>query len=106
MSPLEQVLLLGLAVWRVSYMLAREEGPFAMFVRLRQALGAREVMPGLWQADNTPGKLILCPLCLSVWLAAPAALLTLGWAQGWWLLVSWMAITGLSCVVQLRVNRS
>ena len=104
MTGFEQIIVLALAVWRVSYMLAREEGPAGVFVWLRRTLGAREVMQGLWQADNTLGKLVLCPLCLSVWLAMPAALLMAA-PTAPWLVATWLAISGLSCLAQLLTSR-
>ena len=62
--------ILSLAVWRVAHMLAREDGPFDVFCRLRLAMGAVKSINGFWTADAPWGKLWICPLCLSVWLAA------------------------------------
>ncbi len=63
MSPVR--LLLGvLAVWRVTHLFHREDGPSDVFVRLRLLAGN-----GFW------GKLLDCFYCLSIWVAAPVALL-------------------------------
>jgi len=49
----------GLAVFRLSHLLAWEDGPFDMFSRLR---GWLDIRWGL-------GKFITCQYCLSVWFA-------------------------------------
>jgi hypothetical protein len=51
-----------LAVWRVTHLLAAEDGPGEVVARLRARLGA-----GLL------GRLMDCFYCLSVWVAAPFA---------------------------------
>jgi hypothetical protein len=58
-------LLLGvLAVWRITHLLHAEDGPWDLVVRLRLRAGE-----GFW------GQLLDCFYCLSVWIAAPPALL-------------------------------
>jgi hypothetical protein len=52
-----------LSVWRVTHLLYAEDGPWDLFVRLRQHAGE-----GFW------GKLLDCFYCLSVWIAAPFAI--------------------------------
>ena len=51
-----------LGVWRITHLLAAEDGPFDVFVRFRRAVGE-----GFW------GKLLDCFYCLSLWLSAPFA---------------------------------
>jgi hypothetical protein len=50
------------ACWRLSRVVAKEDGPWAAVVRLRARAGTSE-----W------GRLMDCPYCLSVWWAAPLA---------------------------------
>src|SRR5262245_1543874 len=52
----------ALATWRVSHLLAEEDGPADAVVRLRARLGASPL-----------GELMDCFACLSVWVAAPAS---------------------------------
>lgn len=57
-------LLLGiLCVWRVTHLLHAEDGPWRLVVRLRQCAG-----DGFW------GELLDCFYCLSLWIAAPLAI--------------------------------
>jgi hypothetical protein len=50
----------SLATWRVTHLLAEEDGPADLVVRARAALG-----------EGTAGALMDCFYCLSVWVAAP-----------------------------------
>lgn len=75
-------LLIGtLAVWRITHLFAAEDGPWDLLARLRRALGAGFL-----------GRLFDCFYCLSLWVAAPCALL-LAEAPGEraWL---WLALSG------------
>jgi hypothetical protein len=56
--------LTALAVWRVTHLLAQEDGPWDLIVRLRRSLG-----------QGSLGQLMDCFYCLSLWVAAPAAFL-------------------------------
>jgi hypothetical protein len=51
-----------LAVWRITHLLAAEDGPGEILARLRRLAGS-----GFW------GRLLDCFLCLSLWAAAPVA---------------------------------
>jgi hypothetical protein len=52
-----------LATWRVTHLLAEEDGPGDVVVRLRARLG-----------EHALGGLMDCFACLSFWVAAPASL--------------------------------
>ena len=56
--------LAALATWRVTHLLASEDGPADVVARVRARLG-----------ENFWGRLMDCFYCLSLWVAAPAALL-------------------------------
>lgn len=104
MMTLEQIVILGLACWRLSFLLSHEAGPFDIFVTLRKSLGAREVLPGAWTSDRFLGKLILCPLCLSVWIATGLCIGVM-LVPVLWVLVVVLAVTGLSCLAQVYSHR-
>ena len=79
--PLQETVVAILAVWRITHLLAVEDGPAGVLARLRRRLGA-----GFW------GQLVSCFYCLSLWTAAPVALLASGgWQQE---LASWLACSG------------
>ena len=76
----------ALAVWRVTHALHAEDGPAALFERLRRAAGA-----GFW------GAALGCFYCLSLWVALPCAALGTGVAEG---VLLWLAASGAACLLE------
>jgi hypothetical protein len=88
----EDFLVAALGLWRVTHLLAVEEGPFRLVVRLRARAG-----------DSFVGELFDCFYCLSVWLAIPLALLIAeGWTQR---LLLWLALSGAACLLEQGTKR-
>jgi len=81
----------GLAAWRVTHLLAREDGPADVIARLRARAGAGEL-----------GELMDCFDCLSIWVAAPLALVVARRPPD--RVVSWLALSGAACVVERVVS--
>lgn len=76
-----------LATWRLSHLVAHEDGPFDLVARARRRAGAGQA-----------GKLMDCPHCLSLWFAAPfAAWLASDVAHG---VVVWLALSGGACLIE------
>jgi hypothetical protein len=86
--------LLGtLAVWRISHLLAHEDGPFDVVFRLRRKVG-----------QGFFGTLLDCFLCLSLWIALPFAFLT---ADAWFdRIVAWLALSGGASILFLLTSRT
>jgi len=76
-----------LATWRVTHLLANEDGPGDVIVRIR-----------VWLGDRWVGKLMDCFHCLSLWIAAPAALFVSRRPLEW--LFTWLALSGGACLLQ------
>jgi Protein of unknown function (DUF1360) len=76
-----------LATWRVTHLLASEDGPADIIVRFRALLG-----------QSIVGKLMDCFNCLSLWIAAPAALFVSRRPLEW--LLSWLALSGGACLLE------
>ncbi len=76
-----------LATWRVTHLLTAEDGPGDIVVRFRALLG-----------QSFAGRLMDCFYCLSIWIAAPAALfVTRHWLD--WIMV-WLAVSGAACLLE------
>ena len=80
-------ILCALAVWRLTHLLSKEDGPFDLIYLLRKQLG-----------QGFFGNLLDCFYCLSIWVALPA---------GIWLgetvaekIISWFALSGLACLLE------
>lgn len=76
-----------LATWRVTHLLASEDGPADVIVRVRVRLG-----------HGLAGKLMDCFNCLSLWIAAPAALFVSRKPLDW--LFTWLALSGSACLLE------
>jgi len=81
-----------LALWRFTHLLAEEDGPWDLIVRLRKGMG-----------DGFLGNLFDCFYCLSLWLSLPPAIwLCGGWAKR---LVCWLALSGAACLLERATAR-
>jgi hypothetical protein len=76
-----------LATWRVTHLLANEDGPADIIFRLRRRLG-----------DGFIGSLMDCFNCMSIWVAAPLGLFVSMHPLNW--LVSWLALSGGACLLE------
>jgi uncharacterized protein DUF1360 len=76
-----------LATWRVTHLLAREDGPADLIVRFRARLG-----------HGLLGRLMDCFNCLSLWVAAPAAFFVTRQPLDW--LFTWLALSGAACLLE------
>jgi hypothetical protein len=76
-----------LATWRVSHLLAHEDGPADLIVRLRATLG-----------EGFAGSLMDCFNCLSLWIAAPLTFFLSLNPVTW--VVSWLALSGGACLLE------
>lgn len=63
---------LALATWRVSNLFLKEEGPFAVFLRIRRRAGVDRPGP-----VGTMATLFSCFWCFSVWVGGALAILSL-----------------------------
>jgi Protein of unknown function (DUF1360) len=76
-----------LATWRVTHLLANEDGPADIIVRVR-----------VWLGHGLLGSLMDCFNCLSVWIAAPAAFFVTRQPLQW--VMSWLALSGGACLLE------
>ena len=77
----------ALTVWRLTHLMHAEDGPYRIAARLRGWAGV-----GFW------GEALACFYCLSLWLAAPVALVIgVGSIQR---LLLWPALSGAACLLE------
>jgi Protein of unknown function (DUF1360) len=87
MNPLTKFVLAVCATWRVTHLLANEDGPADVIFRLRRRLG-----------DGPIGGLMDCFNCLSLWIAAPLALFVSTAPPTWF--ASLLALSGGACLLE------
>jgi hypothetical protein len=80
-----------LATWRVTHLLSSEDGPGDIIIRIRRRLG-----------KSTWGQAMDCFYCLSLWTAAPVALIVCTEVSEF--VPAWLAISGGACLLD-RVAR-
>lgn len=68
-DPLPTVIILGLAAWRISALIAYERGPLDVFLRLRTRLGFEHDDAG--EPTMIPDRWLIlgCVWCLGIWVA-------------------------------------
>jgi Protein of unknown function (DUF1360) len=80
-------LIVCLAIWRITHLLAKEDGPWDMIYHIRKAAGA-----GFF------GNLLDCFYCLSIWIALLFAIwLGVDW---WQKILYWFALSGAACLLE------
>lgn len=80
-----------LATWRVTHLLAREDGPFKLLARLR-----------VWVGTGFFASLMDCFACLSLWTAAPLAWLLASDGRTW--VVLWLGFSGAALLLERLVE--
>ena len=88
-----RIVLAVLATWRVAHLVAREDGPFDVVVRLRGRAGS-----------GVLGQLMDCPYCLSLWIAAPWAFWIAHGAVEW--IAVWLAVSGGASLLERATARA
>lgn len=88
---LVRFILAMLATWRVTHLIAKEDGPWNLIVRIRRRLGN-----GWW------GALMDCFNCLSLWIALPFAGFVGNTAVEF--LISWLALSGGAILVEEHIR--
>ena len=69
---IEEVIIVGLAAWRLTALISYERGPFDVFLRFRQVLGFEhddKGEPESWPG-NTLARIVSCPWCLGLYSVA------------------------------------
>lgn len=79
--------LASLATWRVTHLLAEEDGPWDAVVRVRARLGPMQLR-----------ALMDCFYCLSIWVAAPATLTVTRRPRD--APLAWLALSGAACLLE------
>lgn len=81
-----------LAVWRLTHLFNKEDGPFDIIYLLRKKAGA-----GFF------GSLLDCFYCLSIWISLPFGL----WLGNGWIekILGWLALSGAACLLEQATSK-
>lgn len=86
------------AVWRLTYMLQNETGPWHIIERVRNLF----IRPS-GEARGMLGELLQCYFCLSIWVAAPFAIYLSGGIYQFF--IYWFALSAGAIVLNLIVEK-
>jgi hypothetical protein len=86
-GPAARFVLGALATWRVAHLLAEEDGPWDVVLRMRMRAGEGQL-----------GALMDCFYCLSIWVAAPLGPVVARRAR--WTPLTWLALSGAACLLE------
>ena len=82
----------ALATWRVTHLLAKEDGPAHVIARVRESLGESEL-----------GALMDCFHCTSIWVAIPFALYVA--KKPTERFATWLALSATACLLEEIADR-
>jgi hypothetical protein len=80
-------ILAALVTWRLTHLVVAEDGPLDVISGIRRRLGG-----GFF------GKLMDCFYCLSLWVAAPCALVLTRNFVEW--PIAWLGLSGMACLLE------
>jgi hypothetical protein len=97
-----EILILGLACWRLSSLFVEEKGPFGIFLRIRKMVGIERVQDGMpfdvWP-NTLLGELLSCVWCFSVWASAMLVLAYIFLPQITMYFATWLTLSTIAIVV-------
>jgi hypothetical protein len=105
MAEALRFLMLTLAVWRVTSLLHREDGPWYIFAQLRKFIGVYYDEFSRLQGRNVVARALTCFWCSSVYVAFPFAFLMPGYNP----FVTWLALSAGAIFVDeltIRIERA
>jgi len=81
------------AVWRLTHLFNKEDGPFDIIFLIRKKAGN-----SFW------GKLMDCFYCLSIWIALPLGI----WLGVTWIekILVWLALSGAACLLEQATTKN
>ena len=81
------------AVWRLTHLLGKEDGPFDIIFLIREKAG-----------KSFLGKLMDCFYCLSIWIALPFGIwLGQNWVEK---VLVWLALSGAACLLEQATTKN
>ena len=100
------LLILALATWRLTSLLAFEDGPGEVFAKVRSKLGVKYDQQSKPYGTNLVSKAIICTFCASVWWGAGWTVLYLVWPPVIYLALP-LALSAVAIIIEeCAINRN
>lgn len=101
------LLIYGLAVWRISSLLVNEEGPWGVFESFREWLGIERIFdPEYLQVpDRFFPQIFACVWCMSIWVAIAVSICRYYFSAPTFYICLALAFSAMAIVVERVVRR-
>ena len=99
-----ELIILGLATWRVASIIVSEDGPWQLFPRLRSWLGVRFDERSIPYSTTALSGLVICIWCLSPWIGGLFVLGFLLFPFPTILIASPFALSAMAVIIERWVN--
>ena len=103
---MRELIILGLATWRLTSLIVNEDGPFELLLRLRYVLGVRYDEHSEVYGTNVIAKALMCVWCASLWVAAFWAVLFLIYPKIGTIIALPFALSAVAIMIERLVNGS
>lgn len=100
-----ELVVFGLATWRISSLIVDEDGPFLLFAKLRHAIGVRYDEYSYPVGKNWVADQMTCIWCMSVPVGIVWTILALVWDGSFWVAVPF-ALSAVAALFNARGIRS
>ena len=97
-----EYIIFSLATWRLSSLLANEDGPFDMFIKLRHSMGVSYDATSTPYGTNVVSRAMLCIWCSSLWIALAFSYFFAGFS--WELPIYTLAISTGAIITERFIN--
>lgn len=94
-------LILALATYRLSYLIAHEDGPFNLILRFRRLIGVDTNQHGLDYGKNIFAIGWICVYCNSIWIGAALTATYFYWGE----IITWLMLPFALSASAIIVNR-
>lgn len=98
-----QFFLVSLAIWRASSLLAREDGPFDILLRIRMLFGVKFDKTSEEFGTNWFSKGIICVWCNSIWFSVLGSFIISG-SIGWYF-INLLALSAMAIIIDAVVTK-
>lgn len=99
------LVMLGIATWRISSLLVDEDGPFDIFVKFRSLIGLEyDSVHDAWVPSNGFASLFSCVWCVSVWIGTGFYLLYAFLPDIWHWIVIPLVLSTVAIIIDVHLE--
>jgi hypothetical protein len=101
---MRELIVIGLATWRLTSLIVNEDGPFELLSKLRHALGVRYDEHSEVYGTNVIANALTCVWCASLWVAVFWAVLFLSYPKISLIIALPFALSAIAIMIERLIN--